>query len=208
MAVVQLKSPAELKRALRQFGTEAEDMLAKAMQDAARFGVAAILRTSAQTRPRPKASGTYERSWLVNKLKDGATISNSAMHAVFVERGRKPGRRPPKQPLVEWVYQKRLAKRPKPPKGPPKGKANEEGGPGKKPPGAKKPKGKKRRKSRQILDVDAFVERVQWKIARRGIEGRFILRRTMPAIAKRAARESKRAIAKLAARPPTGKGSG
>ena len=199
MARVQLNSPAELKRALRQF-----EALAHAMRDAARFGIAAILRTSARTKPRPKASGTYERSWHVTKLEDGAAISNSAAHAIFVERGRQPGRRPPKDAIVEWAYQKRIAKRPKPPKGRPKGKANDPAGPGHKPKGPKRARRKKGGR-RKVMDVNAFAERVQWKIAKRGIPGRFILRRSMPAIAKRAARESKRAIAKLTSAPPTGR---
>lgn len=202
MTAVQLQSPAELKSALKHLGVEAENAMAKAMQDAARFGVAAVLRTSAKTKPRPKASGTYERGWHTVKLEDGATISNSAAHAVFVERGRAPGKRPPKDPLVEWVYQKRLAKRPRPPKGAPKGKNNEEEGPQNKPPGPKKPRRKRKRRRFAVTDVDGFVEKVRWKIAKRGIPGRFILRRTMPIIAKRAARESKRVIAKLAAAPP------
>ena len=193
--------------ALITMGVQAENLMAKAMQDAARFGVTAVLRTSAKTKPRPKASGTYERSWHVVKLDDGATINNSAAHAVFVELGRAPGKRPPKDPLVEWVHQKRLAKRARPPKGAPKGKKNDENGSKAKPPGAKRPKRKRKQKRFAVTDVDSFVERIRWKIARRGIPGRFILRRTMPIIAKRAARESKRAIAKLAAAPPTGRGS-
>ena len=205
MATVQLQSLGELKRAIRQLGVEMEKAQIKAMRDAARFGAAAVVRTSAKSRPRPKAAGIYERSWLVHRLKDGATTSNSAAHSLFVERGRLPGRRPPFNPIKEWAFQKRLAKRPKPPKGAKKTKATKDKGP-EKAKGPKMPKKKRGKKKWAVLDVNAFVERVRWKIAKKGTPGRFVLRRTMPTIAKRAMRESKRQVSKLMARPPRGKG--
>jgi hypothetical protein len=44
----------------------------------------------------------------VTKLPDGAVLSNSARHAIFVELGRRPGRQPPVQAILEWMIAKRF----------------------------------------------------------------------------------------------------
>jgi hypothetical protein len=217
MATVEVRSFRELQILISRLGMAADRAVEKAFRDTARFGVAAALRTSAKTKPRPKASGTYENSFVVTKVPGGAVLSNSAKHAIFVERGRKPGRRPPQGPITEWVYLKRLAKRPKPkfmrdaPKSPmlraaekwlrDEQRKNKSGGDPKKR-GPKKPKRKEKRSRWQVDDVEDFVEKVRWKIAKKGIPGRYVLRRTMPIIAKRAKREIGKAIRKVCATPP------
>jgi len=198
MATVVLSSSRELKRAMTALGHEVEREVALAHQKAARFGATAVVRTSAKTSPRPRASGTYDSAWFVTKLEDGAVLENSAGHAYFVEVGRRPGKRPPFNPILEWVYQKRLAKRPRKGKrgvGPKDKKAPVNGAKIKKP---KRPK----RRVWAVTDAEAFAEAVRWKIAVKGSPGRFPLKRTMPAIAKRAQREVRSALKRVAANPP------
>lgn len=203
MATVYLRDLRALRRALEAFGKEGEEVVVGGLVKAARFGATAVQRTASRTSPRPLASQTYQRSWLVNKLDDGAALSNSAAHAYFVEVGRlpSPGRPPPKAPILEWIYQKRLAKRPRPKgskPGPAEPKPPEKTGPVNGP----KTKRPKRNKKQPTVDADAFAEAIRWKIAARGFPGRFVLERTMPAIAKRTAREVKLAMNKLTRKPP------
>ena len=81
------------------------------LRRAARRSVADLLEASAKTKPhRPRATGTFERSFVVVKLPNGAAVANSARHARFVEVGRRKGRQPPIKPLVEWIIRKRLAR--------------------------------------------------------------------------------------------------
>lgn len=193
MTTVYLSTWNELVRALHQLGERVEQDAIRAMQDAARFGVAAVIRSSATTKPRPKASGTYENAWLVHRLRDGATVSNSARHAIFVERGRRPGRAPPLDPIKEWVRQKRLdrqalaaAKK------------------------RRKGTGKVTRKRTAARFLEMFVHmlarRIQRKIAARGVSGRYVLRRAMPTIAKRAHRELRTVVKQIVSNPPRGQG--
>jgi hypothetical protein len=187
VTVVHLRTIRDLEMALIALGKKVEKEAVQGMRNAARFGVAAAIRTGAKERRRPKASGTYERSWLVHPLDDGATVSNSAKHAIFVERGRRPGRRPPLEPILEWVYQKRLA---------PRSKA-----------APKRIKGAKRsawhaEQARNVMDAHDIAEAVRWKIARKGTPGRYILRKTVPMIGKRATLEMRRAIRRVVGKPP------
>lgn len=188
MAVVNLRNLDELAHALRALGKKVEKEAIQGMRNAARFGATAVLRTSAKEKRRPKAAGTYERSWLVHTLDDGATVSNSARHAIFVERGRRSGRAPPIEPILEWVYQKRLASRARASK-------------------LRKRKGKTilARTPSAMKEGDramAIARAVQRKIARKGTPGRWILRKTMPTIAKRATLELRRAVRKIVNKPP------
>ncbi len=191
MASVQLRSMDELARALKELGERVEKEAIRAMQDVARFGIAVVLRESARAEPRPKASGHYENAWLIHRLRDGATVSNSARHSVFVERGRRPGRAPPLDPIKEWIELKRLDTR-------------------------ALTIAKKRRKGAGRVTRKKTAERfrrtfthrlarlIARKIAARGTKGRFILRKSMPLMAKRASRELKRAVARICSDPPRG----
>lgn len=148
MKRVQL-SPRELGPALRRLGADMDKACVRAFQNAARYGATMVLQTSAKTIPRPRARGTYERSWVVTKLPDGAALSNAAPHAVFVERGRKRGRLPPVKSILEWMQAKQLTKKLGP------------------------------HASRRVAYLIAK------KIGAKGVKGRYVLKRTMPAIAKR-----------------------
>jgi len=146
MTTVRLSSPKQLGPALRKLSREMDKATVTALRRTARYGVTMVRKTTAQTRPRPRASGTYARGWMVVKLPDGAAVTNSAKHAIFVEVGRKPGKRPPLAPLIRWVELKKIAR------------------------GSK---------------AKRVALAVQRKIGRVGFKGRFILRRTVPLMAKR-----------------------
>ena len=192
MAVVVLRNLRQLKDAIEAYGREGEEAVIGALVKAARFGATAVQRTASQTDPRPFASQTYQRSWVVNKLDDGAALQNSAGHAYFVEVGRRPGRAPPREPILEWIYQKRLMKRPKKLKKRKRIAANK--------------LDKIERENWAIVtaqaDAKQMADLIRWKIKARGFPGRFVLERTMPAIAKRTQREVKQAMNKLSKKPP------
>lgn len=82
----------------------------KALQLTARYGATEAVRTSAQTSPRPRATGTFDRSWIVTKLSDGALLSNTAQHSRFVEVGRRPGKQPPVKAIEAWMSAKKIGK--------------------------------------------------------------------------------------------------
>lgn len=188
MGAVVLKTTRELRTALEAFGREFEEESITAMVKAARFGATAVIRTHVQTSPKIDASRTFRNSWVVQRLDDGAALSNSAAHSYFVEVGRRPGRMPPFEPIREWLFQKRLWKRPK------------------------KLKVPKRITKRWLMGIrireaeetaiEEFVDKIRWKIAKRGTRGRWVLKRTVPAIAKRAHRELKRAHKATTRKPP------
>ena len=108
--VVRLKSPRELGAALHKLSRDMDRAGVEAMRRTARYGHSQVQRVAAQTRPRPRASGTYARAWTVVKVDDGALLANTAKHAVFVEVGRKPGKRPPLAAILRWVELKKIAK--------------------------------------------------------------------------------------------------
>lgn len=59
-----------------------------------------------------RASGTYERSFVVEDTADGAILANAAAHAYFVERGRRAGAKPPPASIIlRWLMEKGAIKR-------------------------------------------------------------------------------------------------
>lgn len=59
-----------------------------------------------------RASGTYERSFVIEDTADGAILANSAKHAYFVERGRRAGAKPPPASIIlRWLMEKGAIKR-------------------------------------------------------------------------------------------------
>ena len=105
---IKLRSPKDLGPALRKLGRQMDRAAVEALRKTARWGAAEALRVSATSTPRPRARGTFERSFVVTKLPDGAVLSNSARHAIFVEIGRRPGKPPPVQAIIEWLIAKRF----------------------------------------------------------------------------------------------------
>lgn len=59
-----------------------------------------------------RASGTYERSFIIVDTRDGAILANAAKHAYFVERGRRAGTKPPPAAVIlRWLMDKGSIKR-------------------------------------------------------------------------------------------------
>jgi hypothetical protein len=105
---VKLRSPKDLGPAMRKLGKNMQAGVVQALRKTARWGASDAVRISATSVPRPRALGTFERSFVVTKLVDGAALSNSARHARFVELGRAPGKQPPVQAILEWMIAKRM----------------------------------------------------------------------------------------------------
>lgn len=210
---VRLRSHRMFPAVMRQHGKKAEAAIQRAMVKTAQFGVAAVQRTIRQTTPKPYAFGTYSQSWSWKKTKTGAILGTDARHGVFVEVGRRPGKAPPFEAILEWVKIKRLAipkPVPKPRRAGPgrkkKTKAELEldkakkGGKGKTggvPNGRKKPSPAALKKDKAQR---AFAFLVQRKIASKGTRGRYVLLRTMPLLKKRADRELRREVSRMLAR--------
>ena len=153
---IKLRTPKQLGPALRRLGKGMDSAAVLAMRKTAQYGRTQALRTSAKTRPRPRATGTYERSFTVTNVDDGAILSNSARHAIFVEVGRRAGRQPPVKAIQDWVLVKRIARNPA-----------------------------------KVRRIAVAIARA---IGRRGVRGRYVLKRTMPSIAKRLQLEMPKAM--------------
>lgn len=92
--------------ALRRLVKKQPEAAVKALRKAAREGHTRVVAASKTSGSR--ASGTYERSWVVMQTQKGAIIGNTAEHAIFVEQGRRPGRMPPRKAIAEWLLQKKV----------------------------------------------------------------------------------------------------
>ena len=172
---IKLRSPRELGPALRKLGRSMDRAAVEALRKTARWGVAEALRVSATSTPRPRARGTFERSFVVTKLHDGAALSNSARHAIFVELGRRPGKQPPVQAIIEWMIAKRIDKALGRKLGRDKsGRFQGVGG----------------------VELEAVARRIARKIGRKGTKGRHVMRRTMPGLRRRLRIELHLAISK------------
>lgn len=165
MTTIKLSDPRKLGPAIRLLAKQMDQAALRALRKTARYGATMAVKVSASSRLRPRASGTYERSFTVVKLLDGALMTNTAKHAIFVEIGRRPGKRPPLKAIEDWVKLKRIA-----------------------------------RGSR----AKRIALAVQRKIGKRGTKGRYVIKRTLPLMAKRLpaemAREMQRAVDRAASR--------
>lgn len=111
VTTIKLSHPRKLGPAVRTLARQFDDGVIRALRRTARYGATMAVKVSAKSRPfRPRATGTYERSFTVVKTPDGAILTNSARHSIFVELGRRPGKRPPLKAILEWVRIKRIAK--------------------------------------------------------------------------------------------------
>lgn len=161
---IKLRSPRELGAALRKLGKNMNGGVVEALRRTARWGATDALRVSVESEPRPRATGTYERSFIVTKLPDGAVLSNSSRHGRFVELGRDPGKAPPVQVILEWMIIKKIDKK--------LGKALGRDSAGK-------------FQSIGGAQLEAVARRIARAIGRRGIKGRFVFRRLVPRMRKR-----------------------
>lgn len=174
----------ELKSALIDASKLADRNALLAMRKTAEYGKVAAIRTAKTTKDpyRIRAKGTYQNpgNWLVQKTPMGAILSPTSKHALFVERGRKPGKKPPYGRIFEWMIQKKVGKI------------------------------RRGRTATSAVSGTARTQRIikaiQWKIAKKGTKGRWPLKRTMPRIAKHAQRELSKAMrAAMGKKPVTRK---
>jgi len=215
VATVHLRTLRDLERVIGVLGWHMEAAIREAAFKAAQWGEARAVRET--TRARISASQTFARSWISRRLKDGAVVGNSAKHAYFVERGRKPGKGPPVDAIEAWIKLKKLM-----PDKPPKvskqaaRKAVIGRGPSGNISGAKQRarlnkdialrtkihRSDYARAYRHRLALKAMALNISRKIARRGTKARFILGHMLQALGKRYHKEIKRELGKLALSPP------
>lgn len=148
-----------------------------ALRETARWGLAVVQRQT--QRQRISATRTFAMAWFAKNTSDGAIMGNSAMHAVFVERGRRPGRPPPVSVILEWARAKKLIR------------AKSE-----------RKQVKRRRIAISYKNRMGFVFAVARKIGKKGTKGRFILRNIMPRLQGHYFAELKRRLRALSANPP------
>lgn len=95
---------------MRKDARTIERAAASACVQAARYGHTAVIRAARLIRKKPIATGTYQSGWQVQRLpkNGGAVLGNVAKHATFVERGRRPGKMPPKTAIIRWLRVKKF----------------------------------------------------------------------------------------------------
>lgn len=103
---VKVRSLVELEQKLRKMTPNVERGLQAIARNGARYGAARGV-THAR-RAGLRATGTYEQSFVAHETDSGAVVGNTAEHAVFVELGRRPGRRPPLDAILKWLVNKGL----------------------------------------------------------------------------------------------------
>jgi hypothetical protein len=102
---IEVRGPAEFEHAIEHQSNRMYAGLVRVCRNAASYGRSKAMQLSRAIGFR--ASGTYERSFVVVPTPDGAILANSAEHAGIVELGRRPGRRPPPvQVILLWMQEK------------------------------------------------------------------------------------------------------
>lgn len=191
MARYQL-TPEGFARQLKVMHDRMPEETTKALQRAARGSVLAVqLRASQGSRP-VVDTGQYLRSFAVKDLSDGAILYTAEPYSVVIEIGRRPGSRPPPRGEIrDWLQRKRLIPRPKKKAGKKRMKKPQKTGSV----GQNKEKTAKRRVKRLAIhkieeeNVEGVVRAVVMKIARKGIKGRFPMRKALPDMRKIVAKE-------------------
>lgn len=218
---VFLRSPKDLPRAVSQLERVVYGEILQALRKTARYAETKAVQTARSTRPKPLAHGAYMNAWGVQDTPAGAIMGNSAYHSYFVEVGRKPGRKPPLAPIIDWINAKRISQRRmrqalgiqkvKRKRGGPRpeyvstsdetedeisdeteGEANVWEGVKKR--AAQREKRRRRAAIKKAKLVRSYAFYVQYVIGRYGTRGRYVLRRAMPAIQKRFKRELRKSL--------------
>lgn len=211
-------SPHQLPKAVKELSRSMAKGQRGAMIETAKFGVTAVQRMIRQTSPKPIATGSYTQSWGWIKTKTGAIMGSDARHSYFVEIGRKPGRMPPVEAILEWVKVKKIrfdktgkvaVKKKKRKKTAAErahtktlnqlSKAHDTKKAKTPSTGAKKPKKPSKAAQQLLKHQTAFAWMVALKIKHKGTKGRYVLLRTMPKIQKRAIRNSRIAVKRVLA---------
>lgn len=103
---IKVRDLAELDRRLRGLEPKIVHGLRAVALRGARHG--ATRGVSHARRAGIRATGTYEQSFVAHETAEGAVVGNASEHAVFVEVGRRPGRRPPLEAILKWLVNKGL----------------------------------------------------------------------------------------------------
>lgn len=103
---IKVRGLAELVRRLERLAPNMESGLRAVAMKGARHG--AVRGVTHARRAGIRATGTYEQSFVAHATAAGAVVGNTAEHAVFVEVGRRPGRRPPLDVILKWLAVKGL----------------------------------------------------------------------------------------------------
>jgi hypothetical protein len=192
---VDLRSTRDLQRVLAACVVEIERRTIKSMHEAVRWGLATAVRDT--KREGATATNTFAQAWFARTSNDGAMLGNSAAHAVFVERGRKPGKQPPVSVIEDWIEAKKLVSN-KPAK-PPRESRRIRGPTG-------NISGAKQRSRLQgihrKLRITAMALAIARKIGRKGTKGRWILRDLVPRMYSKFKREVRSRLRQLTANPP------
>lgn len=175
-------TPRQLRPMFRRLQRDVLAGCKNAMVEGAMFGTTAVAKTTASSKPRPRATGAFENSWKWRKTRKGAILGNTSPQSFFVERGRQPGKKPPLEPILEWVKLKKKFR-------------TKKGSLRKAHAGGIKGRGSKARKlaRRDQLERSAAFA-IQAKIGRVGTKARWPLKRAMPAISKRTYKELGKAV--------------
>ena len=117
MTTIVLKL-SELPASYRSLGPR---LMSAAMRGAARGAMHAVSTLQRATSAAPPANpngvgqggavntGFYKRAWKWRATPDGALVYNVASYASVIEKGRRPGKFPPKEVIVRWI-QRRMGK--------------------------------------------------------------------------------------------------
>lgn len=103
---VKVKNLVELEQRLKKLAPSMAKGLQAVALRAARHG--ATRGVTHARRAGIRATGTYEQSFVAHATTEGAVVGNTSEHAVFVEVGRRPGRRPPLEAILKWLVNKGL----------------------------------------------------------------------------------------------------
>ena len=184
---------------MASMGKAADQAVRQTMIRVAEYGRAQAQVTS--KRKKLRASGTYDDNFVV-LVAEGtgdtvAQLANAAKHAYFVEEGRRPGRRPPLNPILEWIRLKGLIKAPRKPKYGPRQRPRPKFGPKERTkhgPKQRKPK-RRKTKNKKITALQlAFL--IQRKIGKLGTEGHHVFATVVPKMQAFAVKQVEKEIRK------------
>lgn len=189
----------DLDKFMDRLGKAADRAIRDTMIRAAQYGRAQAQVTS--KRKKLRASGTYDDNFVVIVAEGTgdtvAQLGNAARHAYFVEEGRRPGKRPPLNPILEWIRLKGLIKTPRKPKFGPRQRQRPKFGPKERPkhgPRQRKPKRKTTRKKKITALQLAFL--IQRKIGKHGTEGHHVFATVVPKMQEFALKQVEKQIRK------------
>lgn len=173
--VVHLANMTMLRPALRKLQREVYAEVLNALVDTARFGHGKAVQKTKQEDA--VASTTYLNAWEVKKTPEGAVLGNSAYHSYFAEVGRKRGKAPPLDAILEWIRHKNFSLRRMQTVTDVRARRRTR---------RASSAGKRRASRKRERIVRTFAFAIQQLIAKRGTKGRYILRGLLPAINKKA----------------------